>query len=226
MRLGVISDVHANRVALEAVLKDMPDVDRTVCAGDIVGYNPWPGECVDRIRELGATTIAGNHDRAVAGGTTFGFNSLAGAGVRYAKRHLSDAQIEWIEGLPPERRTVSGRVHLAHGHPTDPDRYTRPGEFAPRLLAEAGSTGDVPDVLVLGHTHVQSHEIYEEGIVLNPGSIGQPRDGDPRAAYAIVDLDAMTVEERRVDYDVEAVVDAVREADLPDRIGTRLRDGK
>ena len=230
MRLAVISDVHANRIALDAVLEDMPPVDRTVCAGDVVGYNPWPSECVDRVRELHAETIAGNHDRAVAGDTTFGFNSLAGAGVRYAKRHLSDAQIEWLRDLPTERRTANGRVHLVHGHPRDPDRYTRPGEFSPRLLDQVEGEGDesdgAPDVLVLGHTHVQSHEVYEEGIVLNPGSVGQPRDGDPRAAYAIVDLDAMTVEQRRVDYDVEAVVDAVRETDLPERIGTRLREGR
>jgi len=82
------------------------------------------------------------------------------------------------------------------------------------------------DVLVLGHTHVQGHETFDDGVVMNPGSVGQPRDGDPRAAYALLDLDDLSVEERRVEYDIDAVVSAVRDAGLPDRIGERLSEGR
>ncbi len=219
MRLGVISDVHANRVALHTVLDDMPPVDGLVCAGDVVGYNPWPAECVAAIRERDVPTVMGNHDRAVSSGSAFRFNSMAGAGVQYAREALDDDTIDWLSALPEVRHVADGRVKVVHGHPEDVDHYTYPDEFGPDLL-------DGEDVLVLGHTHVQAHEAYDEGIVMNPGSVGQPRDGDPRAAYAILDLDEMTVDEHRVEYDIDAVVDAVEEADLPERIGSRLYEGR
>jgi len=219
MRVAVISDVHGNRVALDAVVDDAPDVDGFLCAGDVVGYGPWPGECVDVVRDLGAETVMGNHDRAVVRDTGFRFNDMARAGVAYAREHLADDQLERLGTLPEERLPVGDHVKVVHGHPDDPDRYTRPREFSPRLL-------DDEDALVMGHTHVQHHEKYGEGIVLNPGSVGQPRDGDPRAAYAVLDLDRMAVEERRVEYDIDAVQDAVDDAGLPARIGTRLERGQ
>ena len=225
MRLGVISDVHGNRVALEAVLDDMPDVDRLVCAGDVVGYNPWPVECVATVRERSMPTVMGNHDRAVAGDTPFRFNSMAAAGVDYARERLDDDALSWLADLPPERTVADGRVKLVHGHPDDPDRYTYPEEFSARMLQ-----GE--DLLVTGHTHVQGHRVFEEGVVMNPGSVGQPRDGDPKSGYAVVELsegsggDAVTVEERRVAYNVDEVVTAVEEAGLPARIGMRLYEGR
>ncbi|WP_227134147.1 metallophosphoesterase family protein [Halorubellus salinus] len=219
MRVAVISDVHGNRVALDAVLDDMPRVAGVLCAGDVVGYGPWPAECVDRVRREGATAVMGNHDRAVVQDSGFRFNDMAQAGVAYAREHLDDDHFEYLASLPEERLAADGRVKIVHGHPDDPDHYTRPHEFSPRLL-------DDEDVLVMGHTHVQAHEKYGEGIVMNPGSVGQPRDGDPDAAYALLDLDRMTVEERRVEYDVDAVQEAVEEAGLPKRIGTRLARGE
>jgi putative phosphoesterase len=219
MRVAVISDVHANRVALDAVLDDVPDVDATVCAGDVVGYNPWPAECVAALRDRDVPTVMGNHDRAVATDSTFRFNSMAAAGVEYARAELDDDALSWLSALPDERTELDGRVRLVHDHPWIRDKYTYPEEFRADFL-------DDEDVLVLGHTHVQDHRVFDEGIVMNPGSVGQPRDGDHRAAYAILDLDDLSVEERRVDYDIEAVVEAVEEAGLPERIGTRLYDGR
>jgi putative phosphoesterase len=220
MRVGVLSDIHGNRVALSAVLADMPDVDRLVCAGDVVGYNPWPAECVEAVRERSVPTVMGNHDRAVASGTAFRFNAMAKAGVDHARADLDDDQLAWLADLPDERTVADGRVKLVHGHPDDPDRYTYPEEFSARMLR-----GE--DVLVTGHTHVQGHRVFEDGVVMNPGSVGQPRDGDPRAAYAVVDLgEDVRVDERRVEYDVDAVAAAVEEAELPDRIGRRLYDGR
>jgi len=219
MRVGVLSDVHSNRVALEAVLADLPDVDALVCAGDVVGYNPWPAECVQTVRDREIPTVMGNHDRAVATGTAFRFNAMAKAGVEHAAECLSDDQRAWLADLPDERRAFDDRVTIVHGHPDDPDHYTRPEEFGPHLLGDE-------DVLIMGHTHVQHHEVYDEGVVMNPGSVGQPRDRDPRAAYAILDLDDPSVEERRVEYDIEAVQRAVEDAGLPSRIGSRLAEGR
>ncbi|WP_135303531.1 metallophosphoesterase family protein [Haloarcula amylovorans] len=232
MKLGVISDIHGNRVALAAVLSDMPSVDRLVCAGDVVGYNPWHADCVDAMRgESGGLpegvpwpdeevpTVMGNHDRAVAEDSPFAFNDMARAGVEHAREQLGDEQLDWLAELPDERLTCDGRVKLVHGHPEDPDHYTYPEEFGPELL-------DEEDVLVMGHTHRQYHEVYDEGIVLNPGSVGQPRDGDYRAAYAVLDLDEMSVEDRRVDYDTDEVIHAVEDAGLPRQIGFRLTQGR
>ncbi|MCU4743181.1 metallophosphoesterase family protein [Natronoglomus mannanivorans] len=219
MRVGLVSDIHGNRVALEAVLSDMPSVDALACAGDVVGYNPWPAECVDAMRKRDVPTVLGNHDAAVVDRTGFRFNGMAQAGVKHAIEHLEDDHLEWLESLPEERLEFDGRVKLVHGHPENPDRYTYPEDFSPRLLGDE-------DVLVLGHTHVQHAERYADGIVVNPGSVGQPRDGDPRAGYAVLDLEAMTVETRRVSYDIEAVQRAVKDAGLPERIGTRLARGK
>jgi putative phosphoesterase len=225
MRIGVLADLHGNLPAFEAVLDDLPAVDRLVCAGDVVGYNPWPVECVDAVRERETPTVMGNHDRAVVRGSAVRFNAMAAAGVEYARDRLDEDRLSWLGALPDERTVAAGRVRVVHGHPEDPNRYTYPDEFSPAMLGEA-------DLLVTGHTHVQGYRAFDEGVVMNPGSVGQPRDGDPRAAYAVVDLgegaggDAVTVSERRVEYDVDAVVAAVREAGLPERIGTRLYEGR
>lgn len=219
MQVGVISDVHANKVALDAVLADMPPVDALVCAGDVVGYNPWPGECVDELRERDVPTVMGNHDRAVIERAMPGFNSMARAGVEFAQETLDSADLSWLESLPTTHRLFDGRIKIAHGHPDHPNRYTYPRDFAPALL-------DLEDVLILGHTHVQGHEQFEEGIVMNPGSVGQPRDNDPRAAYALLDTEDLRVTECRVSYDIDRVIDGVQSADLPERIGSRLRDGR
>jgi len=219
MRVGVISDIHGNLVALETVITDMPDVDALVCAGDVVGYNPWHAECVEAVRSREIPTVSGNHDRAVAGVDRFAFNRIAQAGVEQAREQLSDDQVAWLRNLPTERWCFDDRLRVVHGHPDDPDRYTYADEFEASML-------DGAEALVLGHTHVQDHRHVEGGVVLNPGSVGQPRDGDSRAAYAVLDLDGPTVAEHRVEYDVDRVVEAVEDAGLPERIGTRLYDGR
>lgn len=219
MQLAVCSDIHSNWVALQAVFEDAPNVDGWLCAGDIVGYNPWPRECVGAIREREFPTVMGNHDRAAVGETTFGFNPMARAGIEHARRELGETHLEWLASLPDERRAVDERIRIVHGHPDDPDHYTMPSEFEPALLADE-------DVLIMGHTHIQHHEIYDEGVVLNPGSVGQPRDGDPRAAYTLLDLETLTVEERRVKYDIRKVQTTIREVGLPERLATRLSSGR
>ena len=219
MLVGVISDIHANRVALNAVLADMPTVELLVCAGDVVGYNPWPAECIDELRARDVPTVMGNHDRAVATATGFTGNGMADAGARYADEVLDSDRIEWLGRLPESRYCVDGRIKIVHGHPDDPNRYTYPSLFSSRLLG-------TETVLILGHTHVQAYEQYDDGIVLNPGSVGQPRDGDPRAAYALVDLDTMTVSTHRVEYDIGAVIEAIEAAGLPAQTGERLRKGR
>lgn len=248
MRFGVIADIHGNLPALAAVCQAMGPVDGLLCAGDIVGYNPWPAACLNRVRELEAVTVQGNHDHAVASDGGQGFNSMAKAGVDYARHQLDEAAIEWLASLPTEQFVADGRIHMVHGHPDDPDRYTYPADFSATMLA------DGVDVVIVGHTHIQEYRRFEEGIVLNPGSVGQPRDGDPRAAFAVVEIDEnenenedknknedsdtranrnkkdhrnhrVTVDCHRVEYDIDWVIEAVEDAGLPSRIGRRLHSG-
>ena len=223
MKLGVISDVHANRVALGAVLDDMPAVDEMVCVGDVVGYNPWPGECVEAVRELCSSVVRGNHDRTVDSPAQYRANRMAHAGLELASERLSADQKEWVRSLPRSAEVADGRILMVHDHPEHVDRYVRPPDFA-RMRPYL----DEYDALLLGHTHVQHEATVDGRLVLNPGSVGQPRDGDPRAAYAVVDTatEPMTADLHRVEYDVERVQAAIREAGLPERTAERLAEGR
>lgn len=151
MRIGLISDIHGNLPALEAVLDDMPPVDDIICAGDVVGYNPWPRECLERVREVSSLTVQGNHDRNVETPHRYEHNEMAHAGLELARNQLSDEQREWLAELPKRTEFDDGRYRLVHSHP-DPDRlgsYVRPAQFSnmrPHLDDYAG--------LVLGHTHI------------------------------------------------------------------------
>jgi len=234
MRIGLVSDVHANRLALEAVLDDMPAVDEVVCVGDVVGYNPWPAACVERIRSVATATVRGNHDRTVETPERYRANRMAEAGLEHAKRELSADQLAWLRSLPRATRFGGGDFLLVHSHP-DPDHedaYVYPSEFetlAPAIEAvEATDDGDGGPLtgLVLGHTHVQGAQWVGDRLVVNPGSVGQPRDGDPDAAYAVLETSEPAVDLRRVSYDVDQVIEAVDRAGLPSRTGERLIRGE
>jgi putative phosphoesterase len=212
-RIGLLSDIHGNAVALEAVLDDMRDVDAVVCAGDIVGYGPSPAQCIESIRELEIATVKGNHDRAVVYGQPYE------SGDQYASLTLSEEKVDWLAGLPRERLLFDGRLKVVHDHPEERNRYTIPAAFAPSLL-------DDEDVLVLGHTHVQHAEIFDEGIVVNPGSVGQPRDNNSDAAYAVVDLDTLSVDLHRVSYDIGAVQRRIEDTSIDNRNANRLANGQ
>lgn len=222
MRLGLVSDIHANAVALDAVLDAMPPVDGIVCAGDVIGYNPSPRECLETVRGRGWPTVKGNHDRVVASPDDYRHNEMAHAGLRYAREQLDDDQLAWLADLPESTTLADGRVRVVHSHPTDRDRYVMPSDFA-GLDRHLGDE----DVLVLGHTHVQHYERVGDTLVVNPGSVGQPRDRDPDAAFAVLDLgEEVSVTTHRVGYDVERVRDAIAAAGLPARTGERLERGE
>ena len=219
MRIAALADIHSNLPALEAVFEAMPPVDTVLCVGDIVGYYPWPAEALEQIRDRNIPCVQGNHDRAVAQESSFRFNSMAKAGVDLALNQLSDEQRDWLAGLPQYRHVHDGRIAMVHGHPADPDRYTYPDAFHSDLLGEE-------ELLLLGHTHIQHAAVVEGGIIVNPGSVGQPRDGDPRASFSVIDLESHTVDERRVDYNIERVIREVSAKGLPEELGTRLRMGQ
>lgn len=241
MRILVISDIHANLTALEAVLADAGNVDATWCLGDLVGYGPDPNECIQRLQLVqNLSCLIGNHDAAVLGRLDlFAFNLEARQALQWTQNVLKPKCHEYLDNLP--ERLVIGAVTLVHGSPRLPiweyllDTYNATQNFA---------YFDTPYCFV-GHSHLpvvyqlvngRAHAdlfIPEEGervvlsprAILNPGSVGQPRDRDPRAAYALFDPSEQTWELHRVAYDIASVQDRMRTAGLPERHIHRLSEG-
>jgi predicted phosphodiesterase len=249
MRILVLSDLHANATALKAALAAAEGRwERVVCLGDVVGYGPDPNEVTSKIRELGAQTIRGNHDKAVTGlMLTDDFNPVAKAAVDWTRSHLSPDNLKWLTDLPPGPLQTDGIV-LVHGAFQDEDEYV----FTPTQALE-GLLDSAARVTFFGHTHHQGGFSYstasnnleilslrprssesfaalrtntESRYLLNPGSIGQPRDGDPRAGFAIADLEQDVVEFWRVTYDIAAVQSRMRAARLPEALVQRLSLGR
>jgi diadenosine tetraphosphatase ApaH/serine/threonine PP2A family protein phosphatase len=241
----VLADVHANEPALDAVLADARarGADSFLFLGDAVGYGPHPSACVARLAELEAATfVRGNHDHAIATGAfELGMNSLARRSAQWTRSSLAAADLEWLGGLPLEH---VGEGWLAvHGAPKDPHRflayvYELTYEDNLRYLRHEG----IP-LCFYGHTHVQmTHAELAAGAtklpgvrtievdrkrryLVNPGSVGQPRDADPRAAYALWNRATDEVMTLRVAYDVERTIEALRAAALPGELVPRLRAG-
>ena len=245
MRYLVISDIHANLTALETVLADAgqlgQDYDFVWCLGDLVGYGPDPNECIDLIRSLPHLCIAGNHDWAALGRLDIRtFNADARKAVGWTRETLTDENLAFLEALPIT--FVLGDFTLAHGSPREPVwEYI----LDPLIAALNFSYYQTPYCLV-GHTHtpVIFRMASERGEcdaiapeynmrvrlngsrqIINPGSVGQPRDSDPRASYAILDVDSMTWEYRRIPYDFRLVQQRMERSDMPERLINRLEHG-
>jgi predicted phosphodiesterase len=237
VRVGVLSDVHANLVALETVLAEMGSVDALWVCGDTVGYGPDPSDVLALLVERKATIVAGNHDRAVATGEDLDlFNPPAAVAAKTHQRWLSAAERDMLAALP--RTLEANDVTLCHGSLRDPlwEYVTNPKSAAASLaLAKtahccAGHT-HVPSLFRAGEALHQGRVGYETPYPLaprafmNPGSVGQPRDGDPRAAYAVLDLAARTVTFHRSIYRVDETQRRIRERGLPSIFADRLGFG-
>lgn len=224
MLVGLISDVHSNAVALETVLSilDEMGVEKILHAGDIIGYNPYPNETVALFKEYKIISIMGNHERALITGDISDFNPYAAAALVWTKKNISPGNLQYFLELK-NRESFSlnnKRIVLIHGSPRDVDEYVYPENASAHFLAATKA-----DVLVLGHTHVQFKKDYSLGIVLNPGSVGQPRDENPDAAFAVFDTAKGEVKLHRTSYDIEKVIKDMQNAHLPDKLGMRLRLG-
>lgn len=253
MRIGVISDIHSNLPALEAVLAHLGRVDALWCLGDVVGYGPQPNECIARLEALGALAIPGNHDWAAIGRLGLEeFNPDAAAAARWTARQLTPASRAYLEQLPLTR--VEGDFTLAHGSPREPIwEYI----LGPRVAA-ASFAHFTTRVCLVGHTHVpalfvcepqtpalppaplraeqvkgeymaegRTVRVLETGrrFILNPGSVGQPRDSDPRAAYLLLDLERGEATWKRVPYPIERTQALMAALGLPSRLIVRLSHG-
>ncbi|MFA4956640.1 MAG: metallophosphoesterase family protein [Candidatus Methanoperedens sp.] len=224
MFIGLIADVHSNIVALEAVLLEMDNlgIEKILHAGDLVGYNPYPNETIELFRKRKIISIRGNHERALLSGDMSDLNWHAACALRWTSNTISRENLDYISKIKDTEVISLGdtEIFLVHGSPNDPDEYVYPEDVEPGLLTMTSS-----DILVLGHTHIQFKKQFNEGIIVNPGSVGQPRDKDPASAFAILDTDTKRIELERTEYDVEKVIEDMRKTYLPDEIALRLRDG-
>jgi diadenosine tetraphosphatase ApaH/serine/threonine PP2A family protein phosphatase len=242
MRVLVISDIHANYTALEAVLNDAGNMDETWCLGDLVGYGPDPNAVVEQVRELlHLTCLMGNHDMAVIGRMPLeSFNGDARRSLEWTEKVMTSDNMQFLKTLPQNAK-VRGEVTMAHGSPRDPLWEYVLNTLTARLNFDYF---DTPFCFV-GHSHVPSmfqlngekDRVTVASIkpgqpvtlspraMLNPGSVGQPRDRDPRAAYAIYDTEARKWESRRVKYNIADVQKRLRESGLPEKHALRINEG-
>jgi predicted phosphodiesterase len=241
VRVAVLSDIHSNLAALEAVLREVDDEapDELWCLGDLTGYNARPNECIDRIRERAAICLVGNHDLVVRGDlSSEEFSSDAGVAATWSRAVLGEEQLAYLRTLAPlgDREGVS----LFHASIRDPIwEYVITPEIALACLVKQRT-----DLALIGHSHValalqlsagtlkggkapggKEYDLSERRCLLNPGSVGQPRDGDPRAAWMLLDLDSRSASFRRTDYDVKRTQAEIIEAGLPRRLADRLDFG-
>ena len=246
MRIALISDVHANLPALEAVLDSIgarEDVDAVYHLGDLVGYAPWPNETVERIRAEAIAGVAGNYDSTVA--TDYKHcgcryedarqEELSHLSYEWTRRNVSQEAKRFLRALPfrldvrPLGGHVPGpRVILVHGAPTLNTLYwteDRPDEFCGKMAAQAGAQRG--DVVCFGHTHVPWQREVDGICFVNTGSVGRPKDGDWRAGYVVLAVDGTRAEAEfvRVEYDVERAMEAIHRSDLPDDFAEYLRTG-
>jgi diadenosine tetraphosphatase ApaH/serine/threonine PP2A family protein phosphatase len=246
VRVAVIADIHANLPALEAVLGaiDAAEAEEVWCLGDMVGYGAEPDACGELVRERCDVCLAGNHDLAVLGELRISsFSEAAAAGVAWTRENASERTLDFLRGLEPAGRR--GGIALFHASPRDPVwEYVLSAE-----QAEACIEAQPERICLIGHSHVALFftrsnrdgpgEIrgaqMSDGALLdlgsgawlvNPGSVGQPRDGDPRAAWLELDTEAQTARFHRVPYEIDRAANAISAAGLPSRLADRLHAGR
>jgi predicted phosphodiesterase len=244
MRYAIIADIHSNLAAFKAVLNDietLEKVDKIWCLGDIVGYGPDPHECIELLRETDNICVAGNHDRAVIGKLDItSFNPNAAEAVKWTTEKLSIGDITYLKNLPES--VQEDDFTLVHGSPREPIMEYILSMSVARQNFDCFRT----KYCLVGHTHVpQAYSLDKDDnctatrflptiklitgetrLIINPGAVGQPRDGHPEASYAIYDSRTRVVQLRRVPYDIRQTQDRIMESGLPPRLASRLETGE
>ena len=251
MRVLLLSDIHGNLEALEAVLASAPEHDAVANLGDIVGYGANPNEVIERSQAIGKQFVRGNHDKACAGVMdVHGFNYIAAAAVVWTNHALTKENLEWLKALPPGPLSLEGAngTQIVHGSPRDEDEYLLVSESAAEAVQSSKAA-----ITFFGHTHMQGgfhiiegrettfrphyqdktkaehwslHLKPEGSYLINPGSVGQPRDGDWRAGFAVYDSLHQRVVFYRIPYDIETTQKKIIDAGLPERLAQRLSRGR
>jgi diadenosine tetraphosphatase ApaH/serine/threonine PP2A family protein phosphatase len=251
VRILLLSDIHANVEALDACLANAPSFDMAVNLGDIVGYGASPNEVTDRARKMGKVFVRGNHDKAATGVMDLNdFNPMAAAAALWTRNELTPGNLEWLRALPqgPVALPDFPDVQLVHGSPNDEDEYvvslgdalaplitlTMPLTFFGHTHLQGGffangssADGFRPEYRTVGQAETVALQLKESArYLINPGSVGQPRDGDWRAAFALYDTGENVVHFHRTPYNLKQAQDRIFAANLPARLATRLAAGR
>ena len=251
MRILLLSDIHANLEALDACLAAAPSHDLVVNLGDIVGYGASPNEVTDRSRQLGTIFVRGNHDKAATGLMDIeDFNPMAAAAAVWTRKELTPENLDWLSKLPhgPVAMPDFPDVQLVHGSPNDEDEYVVSlGDALAPLITLAspltffghthlqggffangsGADGFRPEYRTVGKAETFPVQLKSsDRYMINPGSVGQPRDGDWRAAFALFDTEGRVIHFHRAPYNLKAAQDRIFAAKLPNRLATRLAAGR
>jgi predicted phosphodiesterase len=240
MRYAIIADIHANLEAFNTVLADAKAMNCThyACLGDVVGYNANPKECLDMVRAMNIPVVKGNHDEYCSSETDLeGFNPHAQEAINWTRNQLTEDDRKWLRDLRYIRLVAS--FSIVHATLDGPQRW---GYVFDKLAAAASFTYQNTSVCFFGHTHVPVAFVRDAMVrggtyskfktepgkkyFVNVGSVGQPRDGNPKAAYVVYDLDEGSIELRRLDYDIGTTQRKILEAGLPPRLAHRLAEGK
>jgi putative phosphoesterase len=236
MRFAVIADVHSNIYALDAALEDIKKrgIENIYCAGDLVGYAPFPNEVIETIKKAKIPTVMGNYDEATAYfkptcGCDYPNEKAAEIGsqsIAWTKKHTSEASKEFLKTLPGKIEfTASGKkVLIVHGSPRQINEYlyeTRPEEELKEIMNETEA-----NILICGHTHLPYHKVINGKHLINAGSVGKPKHGDPMGTYVIVNIDHdVKVEIIKFKYEHEKTAQAIEESELPNELADLLRTG-
>lgn len=237
MKIALFSDIHANLPAFEAFFKDLDSrkADAIYCLGDLVGYNVWPNEIINEIRKRGIATLAGNHDLKVKALPQIRKEELATSGKDYAYHIIERENRAYLQNLPSHIKLefkLNGKefnILMVHGSPRSVDEYVLENTdsvYVEELMNESGA-----NILCVGHSHKPYHRIIRrDKQVINIGSVGKPKDGNPKGCYVMLTLndsalDLIRVEFIRFDYDIERAAKGIEDSPLPDEFGERLREG-
>ncbi|MBX8631242.1 MAG: YfcE family phosphodiesterase [Thermoplasmata archaeon] len=217
-RTAIISDIHSNFPALTAVFAviDNEGADRILCAGDLVGYNSMPNEVIELLRKRGVISIAGNHDIGAVTRDYSRMNALASKALQLNLSMITESNLSYLRSL--KRSEFLDDIAIYHGSPSDTDEYIFEDMVDERLASQSGK-----HITVLGHTHIPYIRSVGSYVVVNPGSVGQPRDGDARASFLLLSGDRADI--RRVPYDIEEIAERNSAAGIPLPLSERLRWG-
>lgn len=225
MKVALVADIHSNIHALENALSliELRRPDMIACAGDMVGYGAFPNECCALAEQECHVVISGNHDRAALSREVTGMNPYAAEAALWTADILNQRSRAFLGSLEDSIRFDAGgrSAVMAHGSLGDRNEYIHEASADEQMLVGAGS-----EILIMGHTHIPYRKNFPKGVVLNPGSVGQPRDGDPRGSFAVLDTETLECSIVRFDYPVDKAADAILSAGLPRALAGRLRYGR
>jgi len=222
MEIAFISDIHSNLEAFQIVLKKIKKmkIDKIFCAGDVVGYGANPSECIKIIKDLKIPCVKGNHDYAVVSKDTSWFNPYAAGAIQWQFEQLNKIEIEFLDNLP-ERITMTIenlKVYMVHGSPKNPIwEYVYEENVGEEFVKELDC-----DILIIGHTHIPFIKKLKSCLVINAGSVGQPRDGINKASFIIFDTEKFDAKIMRLEYDIKTSAEKIIKAGLPTILAQRL----